>query len=182
MNYQLKFLNYKTLLLLLITNFSIHNLIVLLSGLSNFNIIQFFGYNSIALPYSALTYSFIHLNYEHLFNNMFILCCYGIFLEPSIGSKKMLILYLISSIFSIFIYDIISDINKTCIGSSAAVFSIIGASIKIKRTPIIFKILALLLIQYELAQIYLKYIDNVAHEAHIIGFLIGFTFSLINKN
>ncbi|MCK4551261.1 MAG: rhomboid family intramembrane serine protease, partial [Candidatus Aenigmarchaeota archaeon] len=44
-------------------------------------------------PWMIVTSMFLHLDFSHLFQNMFALAFFGILLEKLIGSKKFLYLY-----------------------------------------------------------------------------------------
>lgn len=78
-------------------------------------------------PYSVLTYTFIHVDYFHLFTNMIFLLIAGLSLEERIGSLKFSIIYFVSAIFAVLL-DILSrysfGISPTVpfVGASGAVF------------------------------------------------------------
>mgnify|MGYP003420834590 CR=1 FL=1 len=87
-----------------------------------------FGFSCNMLEmYRLVTYAFLHFDLDHLINNMAFLLVYGVLLERRIGSLNILKLYFFSVIVGIFIYGIMSNSEKICIGASVAVCGVVGA-------------------------------------------------------
>lgn len=138
--------------------------------------------------------TFIHADIFHLFFNMLFLWVFGSYLEDKIGSKLFLLYYFISKIGSALLH-IIANGNPS-IGASGAISGIMGIYLyrcyysKIKTiVPLFIYYLKVninakwLLLFWFLRDIYDAFyaVDNVAHWAHIGGFLTGIIISNANK-
>ncbi|MBD3203250.1 rhomboid family intramembrane serine protease [Candidatus Woesearchaeota archaeon] len=77
-------------------------------------------------PWILFTSMFLHGGPNHLFYNMYALFMFGTLVEQRIGTKRFLIIYLLSGILaallSIFFYD-------SALGASGAIMGIIGVTI-----------------------------------------------------
>lgn len=74
-------------------------------------------------PWQFITAIFLHGSITHLFYNLFALILFGFILEKIIGSKKFLLLFLISGI----IANIISfPFYNASLGASGAIYAIMG--------------------------------------------------------
>lgn len=81
--------------------------------------------------WTFLTSMFMHAGFFHLFVNMFSLFFVGTFLERLIGKKRYLYFYLVSGLFSGFVFVFASltfpsDFNTYAVGASGAIFGLIG--------------------------------------------------------
>lgn len=127
---------------------------------------------------------FLHGGIMHLFSNMVGLYIVGLFLEPLLGKKKYLILYIstgiIASLASIWWYE-----ATVSVGASGAIFGLYGfflASILFKVFPPqfgkAFLGFTLIFIGYNLIMGLVGGIDNAAHIGGLLsGFTIGFLMS-----
>lgn len=131
--------------------------------------------------YRILTSMFLHLDFEHLINNMVVLFFVGDNLERAAGKIKYLIIYfgsgIIAGISSIG-YNMIKDRLVLSVGASGAIFGIVGAMGYIllvnkgrledisSRQIILFTIFSLY------GGIANASIDNVAHIGGFIGGVI----------
>jgi membrane associated rhomboid family serine protease len=172
MNYK-----HKGLLCIILINFLISGTIFQLSAQNQLFIITFFAYSDYSPLYSIITYSLIHNDGGHLVGNMLFLGIYGFFLEPIIGTKKFVILYVMASILTVLLFQQFVDLTVPCIGASGAVCAILGATFYINIPKPLFLMLAAL-IALEIVKSLMGVVDGVAHLAHVIGFIFGFFFML----
>lgn len=147
----------------------------------NFSIIPssiFFDKNYLTL----LTYQFLHLNFQHLVSNMFVLFSVGRAVESEIGSTKFGISYLVSGIISGLIHAIFNQSsNIAVIGASGAVFGIIAILLLLmpfKFTtaliiPVPGVVLGITMLVVEVGSILFSNNVLVAHDVHLYGFLVG---------
>lgn len=160
-------------------NIIISGTVFLLSKEAQYFVLAFFAYSDYSPYYSAFTYSFIHSNGGHLFMNMLFLSAFGIYLEPVIGTKTFILLYVFSSIISIIIFQYFVPLPIPCIGASGAVCAILGACLFVKKVPNVLSIILVLFLVLEIYKSSLMLNDGVAHLSHVIGFIIGILFMLI---
>jgi len=132
-----------------------------------------------------LTSIFLHGSFSHLLLNMFALILFGLILESLIGSKRFLLVFLVSgvvaNIVSVFFYP-------ASLGASGAIFGILGALTIIKPLmgvfvyglPMPMFVAAIVWILIDLyGVINPSDVGNIAHISGIvIGFLFGFYFRL----
>jgi len=129
-----------------------------------------------------LTSTFLHGGLIHLIANMYGLLFVGIFLEPLLGRKKYLTVYLLTgilaSVASIFWYD-----ATVSVGASGAIFGLYGIFLALLLTKVYppdfakaFLISTAIFIGYNLLMGLTGGIDNAAH---IGGLLSGFVIGLI---
>ncbi len=122
---------------------------------------------------------FQHVNFLHVFINMFVLWHIGRGLEPKIGKSCFLLLYLISGIAGALLSAIAyKDMFVISVGASGAILGLLGASIifAIKKTKgFLFPQLAI-----DLVVIFsVGFFANVDNYAHLGGFLTGLLLSFI---
>ena len=129
-----------------------------------------------------LTSTFLHGGLIHLIANMYGLLFVGIFLEPLLGRKKYLTVYLLTgilaSVTSILWYDAIVSV-----GASGAIFGLYGIFLALLLTKVYppdftkaFLISTAIFIGYNLLMGLTGGIDNAAH---IGGLLSGFAIGLV---
>ncbi len=88
----------------------------------------------VAVPWSLLSYMFLHVDFWHLLVNMLWLGCFGILLERLVSRRWLLAIYLIGGIVGGVFYLSISTIGTAAtdatglVGASAATLSIIAAT------------------------------------------------------
>jgi membrane associated rhomboid family serine protease len=81
--------------------------------------------------WTFLTSMFMHAGIFHIFVNMLSLLFLGSFVERLIGSKRFFYFYLLSGIFSGIFFVLLSiliqgDFNSYAVGSSGAIFGLVG--------------------------------------------------------
>lgn len=146
--------------------------------------------NFIYLPYTIITYQFVHYGLFHLFFNMLSLFWFGQILENVVGNSKTLSLYLFGGLSGAFIsiitFSILPnlDANTSLIGASAGIASIIVAAATISPTAEVrlfiignvqIRYIALALILINLVSI--PTFSNVGGSiAHLGGALFGYIF------
>ena len=129
-----------------------------------------------------LTNTFMHGGLMHILANMYGLLFVGIFLEPLLGKKKYLLIYLttgiLASVASIWWYD-----ATVSVGASGAIFGLYGfflATLLLKVFPPdfgkAFLTSTLVFVGFNLLMGFTGGIDNAAH---IGGLLSGFVIGLI---
>jgi membrane associated rhomboid family serine protease len=131
-----------------------------------------------------VTSGFLHVSWMHLLFNMIALYFFAEGLENYLGPFKFLLIYFVSMIggnlFSLFVHRNHSDYKS--VGASGAVNGLIFASIALFPGMSIFFIPAWLYgLIYVLYSIYgiRSRADNIGHEAHLAGALIGMITAII---
>lgn len=131
-------------------------------------------------PYTLFTSMFLHASTNHLLFNMLVLFFMGPFLESRIGSKRFLIIYLVSGLVAafsaLFFYE-------RALGASGAIMGIVAAliilmpNLKVLLFFVIPMPLWMLGILYVGVDVFgLFYPTNVANVAHLAGLATGFLF------
>ena len=127
-------------------------------------------------PWILLTSIFLHSNILHLIYNLFALALFGTLLEKIIGSKKFILLFIISGVLagigSCFIYN-------AALGASGAIFGILGCLIILRPKGVVFVyglpmplfIAAFVWIALDIFGLFAP--DNIANLAHLVGLAIG---------
>lgn len=155
-------------------------LINLLLDSFGLTIINLMSLNSFDNPnfswFGFLTYMFSHQGFSHLFMNMSFFVFFGNRLESKIGSEKLTSIFLISGILGGLAH--ITTFNSSIIGSSAAVWGILGVSVLefgneniAKTIPI--KTWAFIGFFFLLEVLLLEVQDGVSHIAHVMGAISG---------
>jgi membrane associated rhomboid family serine protease len=137
--------------------------------------------------YQLVTYMFTHVQFDHLFFNLFAVFMFGRSLEYYWGAKRFLTYYLVTGIGAGLIQLLICYLQSTfsiTIGASGSVFGLLlafgmlfpNASIYIMFIPIPVKA-KYMVIGYGLLEFFFGIAnrtgDNVAHFAHLGGMLFG---------
>ncbi len=139
-------------------------------------------------PWTVITYQFLHGGMLHLAFNMLALFFFGPRLEARLGGARFLGLYLVSGIGG----ALLSFITPTVgiIGASGAVFGILLAFARYYPReriyiwgilPIESRVLVVLLAVFSLWAGFGGTQDNVAHFAHLGGFVGGWAFLRIQE-
>lgn len=129
-----------------------------------------------------LTCTFLHGGIMHLFTNMYGLLFVGIFLEPLLGRKYFLIIYLINgilaSLVSLFWHD-----ATVSIGASGAIFGMYGLFISLMVfkifTPEFSKAFLLSTLVFVGINLLMGLTDGIDNAAHIGGLLSGFLIGIL---
>lgn len=131
---------------------------------------------------------FIHAGILHLLMNLFSLWFVGLFLESSVGSKRVSIVYLFSGILAS-LSSLMFNQFSVSVGASGAIFGLYGFFLARILTKTIDKIISkiffsiiLIFVVYNLIMGLSGNIDNAAHIGGLItGFLIGIVDGLIMR-
>ena len=150
-------------------------------------------------PVQIFSYMFLHGSSGHIFSNMFGLFMFGPMLERFMGSKRFLILYIVSGIGACLLYGGINfyEISKYAVdspeytimmstpmvGASGAIFGMLGAFARLFPNtemiifplpiPIKAKYLVSLYALFEIFSGVYNIMPGVAHFAHIGGLIFG---------
>ena len=146
--------------------------------------------------YTLFTSMFVHSGFLHIFGNMLVFFFMGIAFEQRIGSKKFLIIYLITGVCGALTHSLLNlsypNNQIILIGASGAIFGIMGAfaysyprdevvmpvpigimfimRIKVIYATIIFAAMETLIVWWESLGVT---VDNTAHFAHLGGLVSG---------
>ncbi len=187
---------------LLIANIAVY----MIESILRIDLSTLFAYHNFSMhemglfnPIQIFTYMFLHGNGGHIFSNMFGLFMFGPMLERFMGSKRFLILYIVSGIGACLLYGGINlyEISKYAVGSSeydimmttpmvgasGAIFGMLGAFARLFPNtemiifplpiPIKAKYLVTLYAIYEVFSGVYNIMPGVAHFAHIGGLIFG---------
>jgi len=141
---------------------------------------------------TLVTSMFLHADFLHLGMNMLFLLIAGDGCERAMGSSRFLVFYLtcgvIAGLFHVYMNQTSSD---PTIGASGAIFGVLAAFailfpfrwlitlFGLIPVPIPAIIFALLMVLVETAYVASGAVTNVAHTAHIGGFLAGVFLTLL---
>lgn len=132
-----------------------------------------------------ITSMFLHAGIFHLLYNMFALYFIGIYLEISIGSKSMFIIYLICGIAG-GIASLIFNDYAASVGASGAIFGLYGLTGALmiigyldKSFTVIFWVSIVIFVGVNLLVGFAK--DNIDMPAHLGGLITGFVIGMLYK-
>lgn len=187
---------------LLIANIAVY----LVQSFLRIDLATIFGYHNFSLhemglfnPIQIFTYMFLHGGTGHIFSNMFGLFMFGPMLEHFLGSKRFLILYVVSGVGACLLHGAISlyEISQfpvdspeytmmmsiPMVGASGAIFGMLGAFARLFPNtemiifplpiPIKAKYLVSLYALFEIFSGVYNVMPGVAHFAHIGGLIFG---------
>jgi membrane associated rhomboid family serine protease len=187
---------------LLIANIAVY----LLQSFLRIDLATIFGYHTFSLqemglfnPIQIFSYMFLHSGTRHIFSNMFGLFMFGPMLESFLGSKRFLILYIVSGVGACLLHGGISlyEISQISIdsaeytimmsipmvGASGAIFGMLGAFARLFPNtemiifplpiPVKAKYLVSLYALFEIFSGVYNVMPGVAHFAHIGGLIFG---------
>ncbi len=155
------------------------------------NLYLFFPMSDAFQPYQLVTHMFMHSGVGHLFFNMLSLFFLGPYVERYLGSKKFLILYLVSGFGAVAAHlgvDYYQYMEGTLqlvpvVGASGAVYGVLLAfaylfpdvklMLMLPPIPVKAKYLALGLIAYDLYSGVMRSGTGIAHFAHLGGAVTG---------
>jgi membrane associated rhomboid family serine protease len=136
------------------------------------------------MPWTPVTYMFLHADLFHLLFNMLALYFFGPRLEERLGSGRFLALYLVSGLVAALL-SILFAFNARVVGASGAVFGVLLGSARYWPRDRIFiwgilpveaRFLVGALAALSLWAGFTGSGSGVAHFAHLGGFLGGFLF------
>ena len=136
--------------------------------------------------YRLFTCMFLHSGITHLMNNMVALGALGSFLEPKIGSVRLLLVYLLGGIFGSVVsvgWDWLTSDYVVSVGASGCVFALFGCVFylflfrreSVRELSLVRMIFAL---GFLLAGSFEANVDAVAHIGGLVG---GFLVSAVVK-
>lgn len=140
---------------------------------------------------TLITKGFVHADMSHLFFNMLTLYFFGPYLEATIGTPKFVALYfiglLVASLGTFFRRR--RDPNYASLGASGAINTVLFAFIVYYPLVKIYVFFAIPVPAFLYAVLYLAYSfwaskhgrDNVNHDAHFDGALVGLLFVLVTE-
>ncbi len=166
------------------------------------SLVSVYGYvpsDFIFRPKNLVTSTFLHAGVMHLVSNMWFLWLFGDNIEDSFGRIRYLALYLFSGIVGNLSHGLLTGFSSDVpvIGASGAVAGVMGAYL-VKHYkarincvfflifyPIFLRIRAFWFISFwilfEFWSAFTSGGGNIAHWAHIGGFLTGFTWGIRRK-
>ena len=137
--------------------------------------------------YQFITYMFLHVNFEHIFFNMFALWMFGRTLEYELGQKRFLTYYMVCGIGAALIQYLTAlafgEFPLVLVGASGAVMGLLLAfgvlhpnAVIMLLIPPIPKKAKWFVVIYGVIELFLGWrgVGNVAHFAHVGGMLWGF--------
>jgi membrane associated rhomboid family serine protease len=149
--------------------------------------------------YTLFTSMFVHGGLLHILGNMLVFFFIGVALEDRIGSKKFIIIYLLSGICGALTHSLLNlsypNNQITLIGASGAIFGIMGALVFayprdevvmpiplgffmiLRRIKVVYAVLLFAVI--ETVVVFLDVQDQTAHFAHLGGLIGGFILGAI---
>jgi len=136
--------------------------------------------------WNFISYMFIHADFFHIAFNMWSLNLFGKVIIPELKVNKFLNLYFISGIFSALFWLFLSaSLGSSIIGASGAVSGVMIAAAMINPDmrlvllffpkPIKLKTVMIVIAIFEIFSEFI-HTDNVAHSAHLGGFLAGYLY------
>lgn len=136
--------------------------------------------------WTPLTAMFLHGGFSHLFLNMWGLYLFGTIIAPILGGKRFLTLYLISGFSGNLLWLLFNwSSSSGVVGASGALFGIMLATAMLypdKEFMLIFLPVPMktktLVVVYAIVEIMSEFsaIDNIAHLAHLGGFIGGYIY------
>lgn len=125
-----------------------------------------------------VTCEFCHDGWQHFRNNFITILLIGPMLEEKYGSLNLLEMILITTIVSSLIHIIIS--KKAAVGASDSVFMMITLASIVNISNGKIPITLILIFMFYVADEFIKPLsnrsDNISHDSHIVGALLGIIF------
>jgi hypothetical protein len=149
-----------------------------MANLANENFV-FRPIDLLAMPWTIITSMFAHGDFEHILFNMFALFMFGSILEEKIGTNRFIFLYLISGLLGSVGFMLFNSPFDSALGASGAIYGILGALVLLApqlQVFIYFFPVPMWLAGpiYAAIEIFaLGKADNIAHSAHLLGFVAG---------
>lgn len=135
----------------------------------------------IQMPWTIITYMFVHADFNHLFWNMLFLFFFAMELERRVGGSKFLQIYILSGIVAALGQMMIS--GGSMVGASGALFGVLGclAVIAPEIRILLFFVIPMSIRGAVVLFALIDFLsmgsaDNIAHMAHIVGLLVGLAY------
>jgi len=137
--------------------------------------------SAITQPWQFITAIFLHGGIAHLFYNLFALIIFGLILEKLIGSRKFILLFLVSGI----IANLISfAFYHSSLGASGAIMGIIGVlavlrpmmTVWMYNLPMPMFVVAIIWTAGSVLGIFGLGDPSVGHIAHLSGIVVGLAY------
>ncbi|HUY00739.1 MAG TPA: rhomboid family intramembrane serine protease [Candidatus Deferrimicrobium sp.] len=148
--------------------------------------------------HTLITAAFLHGDWIHITSNMYFLWIFGDDAEDVMGRSTFLIFYLFCAVFASVFYALVTGVTASlfdpnlmmigCVGASGAIFGVMAAYIVFFPNRMIVvpgygritaKMYILLYAIMETLYIFLGGGGNVAHAAHVGGFIGGILFVFV---
>ena len=166
------------------------NVVIYLLGLGKGGQLYLWANERYFAPYQLITYMFFHGGFTHLFFNMYGLFVFGRLVAPVLGRTKFLLLYFISGIGGALLHLLAnwnSAVAAPTVGASGALFGVMMAvamtrpnvEMYIMFIPVPVKMKTLVVVYAILEILSNGRLDNIAHLAHLGGFIGAYFFVLI---
>ena len=139
-------------------------------------------------PWRFVTSIFLHAGFDHLFFNMFALFMFGVYLESVIGHKHFVLLFFIAGILGNVAYMLLSPASDVpAVGASAAIYGIMSMLAILRPSLIVYVgfipmpmiLAAAVWTVMEFVGLFVP--SDIAHEAHLVGILIGVVYGWLIK-
>ena len=137
-------------------------------------------------PWMYVTSIFIHASLEHILVNIVVLLVFGTLLERKVGSRRLLLIFMVAGVFGNIGYQITAISPFTPgIGASGAIYGLMGALAILEPLQIVYigftfplPVAAIVPAYVLLDLLGIFTPDNVAHGAHLAGLAIGIAYGL----
>jgi membrane associated rhomboid family serine protease len=133
------------------------------------------------MPWTIITYMFVHADFNHLFWNMLFFFFFATELERRVGESKFLQIYILSGIVAALGQMMIS--GGSMVGASGALFGVLGclAVIAPEIRILLFFVIPMSIRGAVVLFALIDFLsmgsaDNIAHMAHIVGLLVGLAY------
>jgi membrane associated rhomboid family serine protease len=122
-------------------------------------------------PWRLITSAFTHVQFFHIFSNLFMLWQLGPPLEQMLGRLRFVILYLLSALGGSVAVYFLSAPGGATLGASGAVLGLVGALLVISRAR---GLDVTWILMYVAVTAFLSFaIPNVSWQGHLGGFVVG---------
>ncbi|PMP86321.1 MAG: rhomboid family intramembrane serine protease [Thermodesulfobium narugense] len=181
----------------------INCIVFVIDNITNHQLNSLFSYNLAgeSISINLITYQFLHVNFLHIFGNMWFLHVFGNNVEDKMGHLKFLFFYLLFGVFAALGQAEVTSTNSALIGASGSISGVLGAYFvffpraKMKTLlllgifPFIFSMPAFIWLilwffgQY-ISALFGLFVQstNVTFFAHLTGFSFGIIVGLMFRN
>jgi len=143
-------------------------------------------------PWQFVTYMFVHMDFMHLFFNMYALLMFGVLLERTIGTREFLLFYFVSGVLggviSYFVYTATGNTMLVILGASGAVYALLfltsvmyphGRILLFFILPLKMPVAVLLFIILEVFYQVAETTGGVAHLVHLASIAVAWVYCLL---
>jgi len=132
--------------------------------------------------YTLITYQFLHLNFQHILSNMFVLFSVGRAVEPEVGSAKFGASYIVSGVAAGLLHAVLNQGPEALIiGASGSIFGALALLLLLMPfkftsalvVPLPGVLVGVTMLVVEASSILYHNSAWVAHDVHLYGFLVG---------